>query len=107
MNLINLTPHPINVVDKQGENILSLPKCEVAPRLKQTSKVIGNINNIPITKTFFGEVENLPEKKEETFLIVSRLIMIACTDRDDLVVPNEIVRNKEGQIIACKSLANN
>lgn len=60
---------------------------------------------IDIMKKSFSEVEGLPEPKENTIYIVSALVAGACKNRDDLVVPNDIVRDDQGRIIGCRSLA--
>ena len=53
----------------------------------------------------FNEVEGLPEPQENTIYIVSALVAGAAKDRDDLVIPNDIVRDDKGNIIGCKNLA--
>ena len=76
-------------------------------RCTQSTKIVGNIEDIPISQSVFGEVIDLPSQEKNTFFIVSRLVLSACKDRDDLLVPNELVRDENGNIIGCKSLANN
>ena len=107
MNIINCTPHPIQLLDENNNLVLTLPKGEVIPRLNQSTKKVSEINGIAITETVFGEIQDIPEEKADTILIVSRLVLSACKDRNDLVVPNELVRNSEGNIVGCKSLARN
>jgi hypothetical protein len=117
MTILNCTPHPINLLNQLGQTILNLPGCNQPPRLTQKTVFShhiqtyedqsGTVISVPITKTEFGEVEHLPEQKEGTFLIVSRLVLAACPGRSDLLVPNELVRDGKGRIIGCKSFANN
>jgi len=112
MNIINCTPHPINILGEDNEVILSLPKGEIIPRLATSTKKVASINNISITETVLGEVKDLPKEDFgkfglNTIFIVSRLVLSACKDRKDLVVPNELVRDSEGKILGCKSLARN
>lgn len=106
MNFINCTPHPINLI---GENnvITTLPKGEIIPRLTQSTKVVDVVEGVSITETIFGETQDLPDFEEGVFLIVSRLVLSANTERKDLLVPNELVRDSEGNIVGCKSLARN
>ena len=105
--IINKTPHPVNVVSKEGEAIVTYnPEGEPA-RCSQETIVIGDINDIPLTKTSFGDVLDLPDPQPDTFYIVSRLVLSACPDRNDLIVPNELVRDDEGHIIGCMSFAIN
>jgi hypothetical protein len=58
----------------------------------------------------FGEVYGLPEKQENTFIIVSALVLQAI-DRDDLVAPAtghpECVRDERGQIISVPGFVSN
>ena len=102
--IINLTPHTINVVLE--DRTIEIPSSGVA-RCSQTTVPVGEINGIPLTATTFGEVIDLPEPTEDTLFIVSRLIMSACPERNDLLCPNELVRDEEGKIIGCKSFAVN
>lgn len=107
MTILNCTPHAINIVTPEGNPIVAFPKGEILPRLSQETVTVGEINGIPLTETSFGETVNLPEPKEDTFLIVSRLVKTANPDRKDLLVPNGIVRNEQGQIVGSTSLARN
>lgn len=103
----NCTPHPINLLDSDGNQVLTLPKGEIIPRLSTNTKEVDVIEGVTITETIFGDVQDLPDAQDGVLLIVSRLVLTACPNRTDLVVPNELVRNDEGQIIGCKSLARN
>ena len=105
-NIINLTPHSVNIISDNGNVITFEPSGTVA-RCSQKTVVTGNINNIPLTKTSFGDVIDLPNPQSDTIFIVSRLVINACPDRGDLVVPNDIVRDDSGNIIGCKSFAKN
>ena len=66
----------------------------------------GDINGIPLTTTSFGDVIDLPAPQDGVFFIVSRLVLSACPDRNDLLVPNDLVRDDNGNIIGAKSFAN-
>lgn len=105
--IVNCTPHPIILLSEDEKVILSLPKGEIVPRLSSSTQKVGTIAGVTITRTTFGDVEDLPQAREGTFYIVSRMILSACPQRTDLLVPNELVRDQTGHIIGCKSLANN
>lgn len=107
MTFINCTPHPITLLGSDNEVIISLSKGEVVPRLSQSTKQVDVVEGVSITETSFGEIQDLPEPKEGVLLIVSRLVLTACPNRKDLVVPNELVRDSDGNIKGCKSLARN
>ena len=104
MKIINCTPHPITMCNAQGEIYFTFPKGEIIPRLSVKTVDASPIGEIPTTITEFGEVENLPEKVEGTFLIVSQLVKSACPNRSDLLVPAEVYRDAEGNIVGCQSL---
>lgn len=110
--IINCTPHPISIIDNNGETILALPKGEQVPRVQQVVTIMMGMDNVegangivPMTTNVFGEVENLPDPQPDTFFVVSRMVLSACPDRDDLLVPNEIVRDEQGRIIGSRSFA--
>lgn len=107
MTFINCTPHPITLLGSDNEVVMTLPKGEVVPRLSQSTKEVDVVEGVSITETSFGEIQDLPEPKEGVLLIVSRLVLTACPSRKDLVVPNELVRDSDGNIKGCKSLARN
>ena len=114
--IVNLTPHDITISTDKG--IISFPpsgkvaRCktfnvnegELEPSLYISSDVVGAIS-IPITSTRMGDVTGLPSFREDTYYIVSRVVAEACKDHDDLLIPNESVRDSSGRIIGCKSLA--
>lgn len=102
-NLINLTPHIINVVVPSGN--IDIPASGQVARCSQTSSEVSVINGIPVTKQEFGEVVGLPAEQEGTYFIVSRLVAAACPDRHDLLIPGPLVRNADGQPIGCKGLS--
>lgn len=104
---VNCTPHAITLLSAEGEVLFTLPKGAVIPRLVQTTEAVKVVNGVPITETQFGDTTNLPAEQEGVYLIVSRLVMAANTYRHDLLVPNELVRDEEGRILGCKSLARN
>ena len=103
LELINLTPHTVNLIDGDGKTFTILPS-GIIPRLTEEKESLGTINGFPVVKKSFGEVENLPEPKEGTIYIVSALVAGA-VNRDDLVVPDGLVRNDKGQIIGCSGFA--
>ena len=102
-----------------------IEKSGIVPRLKEVQKKVKTIRTtatrqdevetdgydngwnitVDIMKKSFTEIEGLPEPKENTIYIVSALVAGAAKNRDDLVVPNDIVRDDQGRIIGCRSLA--
>ncbi len=104
MGLRNLTPHIITIVDEEGKVVREIQPEGIIPRLSVSVEKVGTVDGYPLTKKVFGEVENLPEAVEGTFLIVSSLVATACKSRDDLIVP-DTVRDSSGRIIGCKGFS--
>lgn len=103
MKLINLTPHIINIITPFG--VIDIPTSGTVARCSQNNEQIAVINDIPVTKQVFGEVVDLPEPKEGTFYIVSRLVAAAVPERVDLLIPGPLVRGETGQPIGCNGLS--
>ena len=102
--LINMTPHPIFIV-KDGEVIISIPATGNLIRLTSNTVDTGiRVNGIAITTTQFGEPIGLPDMSEGKFYIVSQLVKSALPNRKDLLVPAEVQRDSNGNIIGCLSL---
>ena len=96
--VVNLTPHAINVVGYE-----EIPASGLVARVSMKTEPDGVIAGFPTSYTEYGEVENLPEIEGVAF-IVSKMIRDACSDRADLFYPAELVRDKSGNIVGCKSL---
>ena len=119
--IINLTPHWVTLILKTEEKTFLPEKesCRIKTTTKETSSLsipydknderfkFGSWADIPITETTFGKVENLPKEEEGIYYIVSSLVCQACTDRQDLLIPNESVRDEIGRICGCKSFSIN
>lgn len=109
--IVNLTPHAVNIVDNSDSVAITIPASGNVARCSQTIDIIGSITtnsvSIPISSSSYGEVVDLPDPKPGYYYIVSRLVMSACPARQDLLCPNDLVRNDAGQVIGCRSLANN
>lgn len=114
--LINLTPHDFTLCNSEGQVIRVIPPTKPAARVTSTFAVVGEVAGIPITKTTFGAVENLPDSEAgseiaepKVYYIVSLLVQQACPDRVDLLRPDtgpqNVVRDAAGQIVGVKALA--
>lgn len=102
--IINKTPHPVTILDLNLVKVLKNFPVEGEPvRLAVSTQPCQEIDGFRTTKTIFGEPENLPDKKEGVFYIVSQLVKNALPERDDLLVPAEVVRDETGRILGCKS----
>ena len=105
ITIINLTPHPVNLLDVDANVVITFHS-EGLARCSQNDIIIGKLNkDIILTKTSYGEVIGLPEQAPRTFYIVSRLVLNALPNRTDLLVPNQLIRDSEGQIVGCRSFS--
>lgn len=127
VKIVNLTPHTVTFWN--GERpILDIAPCENPPRCDVKRVTVGTISlahpcqicqgcpgtdgfcddpetSIRLTKTEFGDVQNLPDPESGTIFIVSRAVAEACPDRKDLFFPDDTVRDEQGRIVGCKALA--
>lgn len=102
--IINMTPHPVVIVDGDNQVVHTFPKGEGTIRLAVSTVEAGAVGDVKLSKTVFGEPVGLPNFSEGTFYIVSQLVKNALPSRTDLLVPAEVVRDSNGNILGCKSL---
>ncbi len=99
MNIINLTPHKINLCGKE------IPSAGLA-RCESVVEKIAEIDGVKINRRSFGAVYGLPEPQEDTIYIVSAIVAQAVADkRDDVYIVDETIRDEAGRIIGCNALA--
>lgn len=109
-NIINLTPHTINIVSRNGITV-DIPSTGLA-RVKTSKLVCGIVNGITLYAESYGDIEGLPEPRENTIYVVSRPVAQALADprytgekRTDVYVPGELIRDEDGRPIGCKGLS--
>ena len=102
--IINMTPHPIYVLEKDSSCLKEAFPTMGIIRVNTKVTPCPSINGIPTSITEFGKAEGLPEERQRQFFIVSQLVKSACPDRFDLLVPTDVVRNADGNIIGCRTL---
>jgi hypothetical protein len=130
--LINLTPHPIRIYTQEvpskltdiDEGLVTIipPSGQVArlaaeePRgISYTGAAVRYENaefgsaHIQLDRVVFTTVYGLPAPREDVFYIVPLVTAIAvqaeAPARTDLLVPYEQVRNAEGTVVGCRTLA--
>lgn len=105
MKVVNMTPHPVDIVGEDGNVLITYPASGELIRLQVSTVPSGTLpDGTPLTVTKFGEPVGLPNYQEETVYIVSQLVKSALPHRTDLLVPAEVVRDGDGRIVGCKSL---
>lgn len=93
MNIINLTPHAINIIDGDTTTTID-PSGTVAT------------NNPILYKQQYGDVQDLPAPQDDTIYIVSALVLARVPHRTDVYAPltAQAIRNDAGQIIGVPGL---
>lgn len=104
MEIINCTPHDLNIV-REDESVLTIAPSGIVPRCTQRAEVVCSFDGIAVTRQVFGEVYDLPESKPGVYLVVSRLVASAARGRKDLLVPGPMVRGADGRPAGCKGLS--
>ncbi|MCI4407531.1 MAG: hypothetical protein JHC26_00430 [Thermofilum sp.] len=109
----NLTPHELVILDENNNVIARIPPSGVVARVQSREELIGYINGIPIFKTVYGNIENLPDPEPGVVYAVSIVVLTALKEkgikRTDVISPNTnpsrfgAVRDAQGRIIGVKS----
>lgn len=104
MNLVNLTPHALNIHLPTGE-VVTYPSNGVA-RVEATREAGPTFLGIPSVVTTFGEVTGLPAPAAETIYVVSALVQNhpSVVHREDVYSPNDLVRDEEQKVIGARGL---
>lgn len=106
MNIVNLTPHELNI--HVGEEIRVIPSSGVARANETVTSSDKDVDGIALNLVSYGEVVNLPEETENVIYVVSVLTALSLratgVNRNDVYFVGELVRNEKGMVIGCKSL---
>ena len=105
MNIINLTPHDVKVFADGQEHVF--PKSGTVARVNSTSQPFRFVNGLPINRTIYGEVENLPEPQPGVIYIIALLVaQVLAGSRTDIICPDtgpdSAVRDEKGLIAGVK-----
>lgn len=102
MEIVNLTPHEITFM---GKETITISTSGIVARVTVKREQIGTLNDLPIYRSVFGQVENLPDPKADTVYIVSAMVAQAVKGkRDDIYIVDDTVRDENGRIIGCRAL---
>ena len=101
---VNLIGHDITI-----SGHATLPKCNNPCRVETQQMIIGKLGGVPIAKTEFMKIVNLPEPEDGTYYIVSRIAMdyvpfkredVFCVDTGSTAI-----RDENGHVIAVTQLS--
>lgn len=101
---VNLTPHVVIIQMPDGLRIKIKPSGTIARVVTKDIKLDKEINGIPcIHRQITDEVEGLPEKRDNTYYIVSSLVYYSLSGRDDILVPDtSSIQTKRGEVRVVK-----
>ena len=103
MNIINLTPHSINLI--KNEVTTTIESSGMA-RCKEEEILEGFVDDIPIYKKEYGEVYGLPDPVDNTIYIVSFIVLKALNgSRNDVYTITNTARDDNGCICGFKALS--
>ena len=110
MNIINLTPHPLNLMPEGSDGpTVTIPPSGIVARCATSRVQVGTVTvdgiAIPVNRTQFGEVTGLPDPQPDTIYIVSAVVAQAVPNRPDVFIVDDTVRDEQGRIIGAKALA--
>lgn len=107
--IVNLTPHDVNIVAEGGAVIATFPSAGNARASQKEAPITTLLNGVELVRMEFGATVDLPEPREGVLLVVSTITVSAARAEgrtvDDLVIPASPVRDGDGQIIGCRKLA--
>lgn len=104
MPLVNLTPHPVTVYDREDRVVLRRPAAEHPVRLPVHRDEDGQVEGLPVVVEHRGRAE-LPAAESGVSLIVSYAVAVAHPERGDLLVPTDLVRSAEGTVVGCRAFS--
>ena len=104
MEIRNLTPHVLNIVSADG-TVVNIEPSGIVPRISTSQEIVEVINGINVSHEVLGDVIDLPAPEEGVVLVVSRLVASAVNGRNDVLVPGNLLRNEQGQVIGANGLA--
>lgn len=103
MQVLNLTPHTIDVMAADGSITATFPPSgEVARCVMEFGDEGELLPGVPVGSVRYGEVVGLPAPTPDVCLLVSVIVKLACPHRPDLLVVANEVRNKSGRVVGCR-----
>lgn len=105
MNVINLTPHALDLVCNDGL-VMHIEASGVVARCAERRNRVGEVAGMVIERAEFGAIEGLPDPQTDTIFIVSTLVLTALKGvRPDVFSPGKAIRDDAGRIIGANGLS--
>lgn len=110
VKLVNLTPHPIDIVPFASR--ITVPASGIVARVREVSEATGwfkvgdDLVDIPTITRIYGDVDGLPPPEEGVVYIASSIVAMRAWERgrNDVVSPGDPVRDSNGRVIGCQNL---
>lgn len=109
-NIVNLTPHPLNIYGLDGDILLETVESSGMARVSETVTDTGtSLDGIPVVKIVrdADSISGVSEPVDGTVYVVSDMAFGPLRDagRTDIYRPGVAVRDETGRIVGCKGLA--
>lgn len=106
MQIINLTPHDVVLMDGNGNETDRYQRTRDVLRLEtaDVGQQVRAYRQAGIRRISFGHLNWIPPKRPNALYIVSLPTALAIR-REDFLVPFDEVRDDAGRIIGCRELA--
>lgn len=104
MNIINLTPHAINIYNADRNLVATVEPSGTVARVEANRQLVATVEGVPFYRTTYGALSGLPEPQDGVIYVVSGMARSAVPGRSDLWQPGELLRNEAGQPIGCIGL---
>lgn len=104
MKFINLTPHPIRVLDVRGDTHEFVPSGQVV-RVGQVTHEMPEVGEFRVRTNQSGQISGLPEPQDGVIYLVSGFVLAAAQGREDVLAPDtgpDCVRDENGHIKAVR-----
>lgn len=101
--IVNLTAHDVTIFGDDGEIIATIKPSGIVARIEEQSVDDGDINGIPVVRTQYGDIKDLPDPAPGRVYIVSTIVAQQLGGkRPDVLAPDSgpgsAVRDEYGRI---------
>ncbi|AKA44369.1 hypothetical protein PPSC2_26980 (plasmid) [Paenibacillus polymyxa SC2] len=109
MQVVNLTPYEVKIVDDGGAVIKAYPATGKMVRVNTNDIQLPSVDEVPVVRVEYTDVDGLPESRPNTIYLVSVLVAQALGgSRRDVYTPDtgpeSVFRDAGGQIVGVRRL---
>lgn len=96
--IINCCNHDVEICDEYGNIIKVYKPSGNWARVRHTQRFVDDIDGIPVKVRENKNIIGLPKPEEDTFYIVSNIILSECPNRKDLLACGGKYYNDNGTV---------